>query len=698
MSGQKPKDDSQVIIERLNNTYLLPQQHPNPDDLRSRLDAVVRNRIATVCGQLLSRALDGADPSVWLIRRLDADLVLDIATVSDELFSQILSQQIAARIVRTISRGADGNLVMHFPDRAAFLAHFLGDLAAGSAWDKWYYSTFASLRSLPTSAAVREALLREPALAETILRRLGEGLERVLEVLSENDALQVYEIFFVGGEHDAGLEREAIEALLAVWPVARIRADMEKRNALRLYLTARRHNPNLPANSLRLAITHLLGFAEILRRVEDSTLLLERLSRGNLRGAIELARRRGVTGHLECLPFLQQLAASDGDWLTRLAQTVNPAVRASKQAEAKNLAEAFGSSFGSIFLLLPSWFDLGMHEIIAAAPYADLEGLDKAQALRWLLALKCLGRTRAGEAVYDSALSFAAGFDARPSCDDLQRFSAAATAEMNQAALRLLIERLTWRGRIEGRCVCAELVTQTAGGEILLLRDMAHDDWFYATSINEEISAALNEGLAMLRETVGVPLECLLLQPGLETRLDIAALASWQAQLVWREPDPSRGLLPVRLNQTPEDEMTVWIEPAATMPEDRRAILLRYLARARPAASELDYFSLIELNPPIVTNTHFDLTWSLMARAVLKKFAHRLLGFGWSSAEHLYQNFLAGQSLVRIEKGRDEKDQIAVQLPHAPLHLILRMAGVDGQTCTIPWLNEARVTLSLPAE
>src|SRR5262249_27818893 len=53
--------------------------------------------------------------------------------------------------------------------RAAYLAHFLRELANHSAWSKWYFSEFDSLRSLPAGAAIREALLREPSQAEAAL-------------------------------------------------------------------------------------------------------------------------------------------------------------------------------------------------------------------------------------------------------------------------------------------------------------------------------------------------------------------------------------------------------------------------------------------------------------------------------------------------------------------------------------------------
>jgi hypothetical protein len=80
-----------------------------------------------------------------------------------------------------------------------------------------------------------------------------------------------------------------------------------------------------------------------------------------------------------------------------------------------------------------------------------------------------------------------------------------------------------------------------------------------------------------------------------------------------------------------------------------------------------------------------------MAAALLRSFARRLPGFNWSGFDHLYRNFLAGES--RIHRMANE---VLVELPASPLHSILRMAGFHGHQYTIPWLDERTVTLQLP--
>jgi hypothetical protein len=664
----------------------------------------MRNRLATVCSRLLSQVLDVDDPSTWLIRRLEVDLQADVGTVDEDLLARDWGQPIARTVARTLTRGADGDTVLHFTDRAAYLTQFIADLAEGRAWGKWYYNPFESLRSLLTSSAIREALIREPEQAETVLLRLAtQGcLERVLTVLSTDDAQRVYETC-IPAAGSGGRDPKLIEVLLGVWPKASLCVSAPSvataHNSLRLYLAARARSAGLPADGLRTAVDHLLGLAEILRHVAEPNALIARLTTGDLHGAIQLARSVGLTMHLETLPFFRQIAAGDGDWIARVARTVSPttAARAGIKDKTRATTRTLSTPFGGIFLLLPSLIDLDLPDLIEAAAYAHPQGMGKAQVLHYLLSLRCLGQPRAIEAVHDPALHLAAGLDEPPSIETLQRLSESATMVMDQTGLRLLVERVARRGRAEGRCLCAELVTaESSSHEVLLLRDMTRDAWVYTACVSDEaveIEAALDQGLTVIRETVEAPLECLLLGPSLARCLDVEALVGNEVQIVWMDADNAQGRAPLDLGQSCDGRpMIVWTAEPDVLPGELRATLARYLTRAKPAAQELAYLSLANLTPPVTTYSHFDLTWSLVAHAVLKAFASRLMGFEWSSAEFLYHNFLAGTSTLRIDGER-----IDVELPRSPLHVILRMAGVDGQTYTVPWLSNAQVTLSLAA-
>jgi hypothetical protein len=115
------------------------------------------------------------------------------------------------------------------------------------------------------------------------------------------------------------------------------------------------------------------------------------------------------------------------------------------------------------------------------------------------------------------------------------------------------------------------------------------------------------------------------------------------------------------------DERPDWL--AAAAPD--------YAARAKPVAPALAYFSLPDLPPAL------DATLTVLAQGVMRTLARHLLGFAWSSPAYLYDNFLAGDSLIALRG-----DEIHVQLPASPLHTVLRLTGRSQQRYTLPWLPD----------
>jgi hypothetical protein len=110
-----------------------------------------------------------------------------------------------------------------------------------------------------------------------------------------------------------------------------------------------------------------------------------------------------------------------------------------------------------------------------------------------------------------------------------------------------------------------------------------------------------------------------------------------------------------------------------------------------PAVADADaeYLALADAGVP--GGAAADIALLPLAAATLRGFAARLLGFATAGAPFLYDNFLAGTAVLAPLDG-----EIAVELPRVPLDVVLRMAGVDRQTFTVPWLDDAVVTLSLP--
>jgi len=195
-----------------------------------------------------------------------------------------------------------------------------------------------------------------------------------------------------------------------------------------------------------------------------------------------------------------------------------------------------------------------------------------------------------------------------------------------------LVERLVQIGRAKLRHVVAELIP----GEppLLVVRDAMRDAWLAIRPAEDDVSAQV----AALMEELGSP-EALLTR-GIGTKLPIRA---------FREGDE----LPTSFDD--------------------------WLRNARPAAGELEALG---LGPDYAT--------ALVAHAVLRGFAGRLAGFGWSAAAYLRRTFLDGVGTVAAKDGG-----ILVDLPASPLGIVLRMAGFDNRTVTVPWLDDP-VFMRLP--
>src|SRR5690606_11878064 len=76
---------------------------------------------------------------------------------------------------------------------------------------------------------------------------------------------------------------------------------------------------------------------------------------------------------------------------------------------------------------------------------------------------------------------------------------------------------------------------------------------------------------------------------------------------------------------------------------------------------------------------------------VVRHFARGLRGFAASSPGYLAAQFLDVPG--RVERS---DETLEVSLSRAPLGVVLRMAGYDGDRGPIPWLGNRRLVLHLP--
>jgi hypothetical protein len=182
-----------IHIERLASLYLVSRAHPAPLRIRAELDDLARAYISEGCASAFASVLDGGDPSVWVIRSLQLNLLVDVHAASPEDVARFWARQIAQGVAQVLAAGEDGDGVLRFADRPAFLAYFLQSLTEGCAWQRWYFREFGGLRSLPEGAAIREALLREPlAIDATLLELERTGrLANVTSALTRGDSRRI---------------------------------------------------------------------------------------------------------------------------------------------------------------------------------------------------------------------------------------------------------------------------------------------------------------------------------------------------------------------------------------------------------------------------------------------------------------------------------------------------------------------------
>ena len=383
-------------------------------------------------------------------------------------------------------------------------------------------------------------------------------LEPVLHSLSEFDALIIYEQGVPADSTDAG-RSSLVELVLTVWASAALELSSKRlatpHNGLRLYVAIRERSSTFAAGGMRDAINHLLRFAEILRNVVQPAKLVAHLVADDMTGAIQLLHGTGMLPYVESLSFLQQVALGDDALLRRVASTVATSVALQNKRMTIRNRQSFTTLLGGVFLLLPTFLDLKLHEFVESAPYPPLAEERIAPVLRYLLYLKCFGLLRAqwAEIAHDPLLLLLAGLEEAPSPEVLLHLSQSATVEMNDMCQQALLERLARYKHLEGRYLFAELVEGASDDPILLIRDMRYDSWVYASYLPVEAHSIwdiLIRGLIVLQKAVDMGAEYLVLGPGFEKLTGLEEfyhLYKGPIQLVWTEPILLPGALSYQL-------------------------------------------------------------------------------------------------------------------------------------------------------
>jgi hypothetical protein len=410
-----------LSVDRLLNTYLVPRDHPAPEQLRQELDEVVRKHVTDSLGRALSSLLDPQDPSVWVIDTIAMDVIMDVSAAAPEETAAFWARRMAESVVEIIARGEDGDRVMRFANRAEYLAYFLRDLSAGSPWSKWHYRQFESLRSLPVGAAIREALVREPDQAEPALLHLARtGIAAVTRSLSQLDQEALLQLI---SPKEVPPGSKCFEATLQQWAAA----PAGEPQILELYLKVRLTPPEAPAAEVRAAVQHVCCLArwEQKSQLEDivSAVAMHRVSR---------MLQSLPPGELDTALYLGFLANQDPELSLRLAgiaRARQPQASAgiSPQRPETGTSPDLVSPWAGVFLLLPA--------LIADAELMTGYGKPEEAVSRYLI-LGATMRVGSGESQYDPALAIAAGLEDNADLGALAAKLAQARPAMDEDALR----------------------------------------------------------------------------------------------------------------------------------------------------------------------------------------------------------------------------------------------------------------------
>jgi hypothetical protein len=391
-------DDHRLTIRRHLATYLLAADHPAPEAARGRLDAALAGLAAGLGAGLAPLARDGQAKGLWLLRRVELDLTLD-AALPPATLAATWSRALAGTIARALEPGADG--VAWFPDRAAHLARFLTDLAAGRAWGSWIHGGFAGLSALPTAMALSTAMLADPATGWLALSRLGPAdLARLLEDLGAAQAVRVLDVL---EQQEAGGEARGSAAPLLL-------ADR---------LEAKGWPPVSPAcpHGLALALLAMLPEAPA--------------------GLVPLARALALLRHRLALGqggevVLPGLAGLAGPLRERLRRLADPAAA----PLAPEPALVRHTPFGGAFLLLRLLDEWPLAEATAGWP-APPEGAEAAALLRALVLARCTGGDRAPAFLLDPLWRDLLGLPPRLGLGDIPAWGRGLGRERRRALRRL---------------------------------------------------------------------------------------------------------------------------------------------------------------------------------------------------------------------------------------------------------------------
>lgn len=638
-------------IRHMHNEYLVSSDHPAPTRIQAMLDRVATENLAQTLIAALNPWFSNSDSSVWLIRQLDVELDVN-AEGEQEQLAKVWAVKIAQSMAITLQGGGDGENVLWFPDRAAYLARFLMDVTDGLAWGKWYFESFAGLKPLPVSAVLRTAVCEQPRMGEKALRQLpSAALNRVIRTLTTADARQIVESLSDDVNHadEFSLFKAAWTALCASgWESFNFCGEWQ--NALRLYLAASpEQGGGLKLKSAVLALLNLVGLVKDDAGISREA-LLEALALGD-KAALYLTV--GTANAERLTPLLRCPA----DWVKEVG------VALTTSAKAEGVADLRFTPFGGLFLLFPLLDEWPLTK--ATQGWPDTDDISAATLLRLVILAECCGQPNVSRVFHDGLIRELLGIPADFSIAMLYQWQQEISAAHCQTFLNVMADWLFQRGAIDENKFILCL-----SDEVLVLIDGTRGMWLTV--------AAFSPGSPdCLSEAVRTRLERATLKGELIELVESASIPP----LLLCDPDiflPARSVFPLtRVYRLDEDQTKQIAEEDGSLAE--------ILVRLGKLPDDLDYLA----SPK---SWHlpdsFNHMLTVSAQNLLRSFAWRLPGFAHSNLPYLYENFLDFPANVE-----DEPERRVVRIGRPPLHLILNMTGIARGSYPLGWLDSRPLAL-----
>jgi hypothetical protein len=177
-----------------------------------RADALAAGPVLDAYEAALRQAF-GDDPTVILVRRVEAELAVNLAAPGRPP-AETWGRAMAAAVLRTIALDAGSGNVVRFPDEAAHLAAFVAEAADGRPADDWVFDRFARFRHHDPADTVRAALLDRPELVTGTIRRLA-ATGRLAPVLRLIGPAAAARLWFEGVVREAPRSADADRPLFA---------------------------------------------------------------------------------------------------------------------------------------------------------------------------------------------------------------------------------------------------------------------------------------------------------------------------------------------------------------------------------------------------------------------------------------------------------------------------------------------------